>query len=541
MLEALEKLSRKRISADDASDSNSYICPECLMPVDLRAGSIRIAYFAHAHGVSNEDCQLYAAGQLGGVGYATHTQSDEEEQFLRLFLKIGHMRGQYTWGIELSVPTARQSYGSITVDAGGLVSEINLVGNTAPHRIVTTEPQSSPYRITEVTPKFGPLWSVHRECLGLNSEFATVFGDISILEGKSYPLAKQLRAERSFAFIWKAEIAPEFPEELTVKPLAARPGWAGAIIGIPHSPSQQCQDWLVNFSNLLFAATTPAILPVWPPLVRSVTSRLLEAQPNHALMLFVEHPSGDSVPPLFARCSTSERVAQAEPSTAPFYILVPERASNVHLACRKTEGLEIDIDFTLNEVDLRLAINNVVLLRGISKDGVKTSVALHSGQATVWLSSVRCGEIKLLGLEFPIGLTGYIRATRRFVTIEQVEVGGEFVSRVEVDSHILSDAEKALKLAGWLIDSSLDVLIDFGGFGRSTVLGLQGPELNKKLEPDTIKQIERFFKRFPDSVRLKKNWRSLSASELCLELKKIKPKKESIIFHRLLVSQLIRN
>jgi hypothetical protein len=227
--------------------------------------------------------------------------------------------------------------------------------------------------------------------------------------------------------------------------------------------------------------------------------------------------------------------------TAPFYILAPESAPSVHLACRKTEGLEIDIDFALNEVDLRPSISNSVVLRGISNDGVKTSVALHNGQATAWLSSVRCGEIKFKGVEFPVGLTGFIRATRDFVTIEQVEVGGEFVSRIEGDSHILSEAEKASKLAGWLLDSSLDVLIDFGGFGRSTVLGLPEPEINRKLQPDTIKQVERYFIRFPDSVRLKKNWRLLGASELCFELKKIKPRKESIIFHRLLVARLMRN
>lgn len=510
------------------------------MPVDLRAGSVRSAYFAHAHGVSNEDCKLYAAGQMNGGGYATHTQGDDEEELLRLFLKIGRVRGQYTWGLELSVPTARQSYGSITVDVGGLVSEINLLGNTAPRRIITAEPQPGPYRITEVTPKFGPLWNVHRECLGLSSESATVFGDISVLGGKSYPLAKQLRAERSFAFIWNAEIAPEFPDELTVKAIATRPGWAGAIVDIPHSPSQLCQDWLTHFSNLLFAVTTPAILPVWPPLVRTVTSRLLEAQPNRSLMLFVEHPSSDAVPPLFARCNTSERVAQAELCTAPFYILAPQNAPSVHLACRKTEGLEIDIDFALNEVDLRPSISNSVMLRGLSNDGVKTSVALHNRQATVWLSSVRSGEIKFIGVEFPIGLIGYIRATRNFVTIEQVDVGGEFMSRIEMDSHNLLDAEKAKKIAKWLLDSSLDVLVDFGGFGRSIVFGILQPELNSKLERDTIKRVEHFFIRFPNSVRLKDNWRSLSTLELCLELKKIKPKKESIIFHRLLVSHLMR-
>jgi len=540
LLEALEKLSRKRVSADDASYSNRYICPECRMPVDLRAGSVRSAYFAHAHGVSNEDCRLYAAGQMSSGGYAAHTQGDEEERLLRLFLKIGRVRGQYTWGLELSVPTARQSFGSVTVEVGGLVSQINLLGNTAGHRIVTAEPQSSPYRITEVTPKFGPLWSVHRECLGLSSEFATVFGDVAVLGGKTYPLAKQLRAERSFAFIWSATIIPEFPDELNVKPIAGRPGWAAAIVDIPHSPSQQCQDWLTNFSSLRFASTTPAILSVWPPLVRAVTSRLLEAQPNRALMLFVEHPSNDAVPPLFARCSTSERVAQAELCTAPFYLLAPERAPSVHLACRKTEGLEIDIDFALNEVDLRPAISNVVMLRGISNDGFKSSVALHTEEVIGWLNSVRCGEIKLIGVELPIGLTGFVSATRDFVVIERVELGG-FATRIEIDSHISLDAEKASKLATWLLDRHIDVVIDFGGFGRAVVLGVPQPVLINNLRADTIRKVEHFFRRFPDCTRLRPNWRSLSISELYVELKKVKPRKESIISHRLLVSQLTRN
>jgi hypothetical protein len=511
------------------------------MPVDLRAGSVRSAYFAHAHGVSNEDCRLYAAGQMSGGGYATHTQGDEEEQLLRLFLKIGRVRGRYTWGLELSVPTARQSFGSVTVDVGGLVSEINLAGNTAPYRIVTAEPQSEAYRITEVTPKFGPLWSVHRECPGLSSEFATVFGDIAVLGGKTYPLAKQLRAERSFAFIWNAEMAPEFPDELTVKPIVARPGWAAAIVDIPHSPSQQCQDWLAHFSNLLFASTTPAILPIWPPLVRAVTSRLVEAQPNRALLLFVEHPSNDVVPPLFARCSTSERVAQAELCTAPFYILAPESAPSVHLVCRKTEGLEIDIDFALNEADLRPAINNSVVLRGIFNDGVNSSVALHTAQATDWLNSVRCGEIKFIGMELPVGLTGFVSAARDFVVIERVKVGGGCATRIEIDSHISSDADKALELAAWLLDSNIDVVIDFGGFGRAVVHGVPQPAPNNKLRQDAIRSMEHFFRRFPDCARFKPNWRSLSVSKLLVELKKIKPKKEYIILHRLLVSQLMRN
>jgi len=540
LLEALEKLSRKRVNADDASYSKNYICPECNMPVDLRAGNVRSAYFAHAHGVSNEDCQLYAAGQLGGGGYATQTQ-DDEEQLFRLFLKIGCVRGQYTWGLELSVPTGRQSHGSITLDVGGGVSEINLAGNIAPHRMVTIEPQAEPYRIIEVTPKFGPLWNVNRECLGLNPKFATVFGDISVLGNKNYPIAKQLRAERAYAFIWNAEIKPDFPDELTVKQLAARPGWLGAIVDIPHTPTQQCQDWLTNFSNLQFSSATPAILPVWPPLVRAITSRIIEAQPNLTMILFVEHPSSSEVPPVFARSNNSERVARAALSNAPFYILTPERSPNVRLVCRKTEGLEIDIDFNLKEVDIKPVINNAVLLYGVSKEGVKSSVALHNENAISWLNRVRDGEIKFLGIAFPIGLIGFVSAVRDFKAIERLEVGGEFISRISVDSHISSDADKASKFSSWLLDRSIDAHIDFGGFGRAVVLGVPKQVSIKKLRHSSIIKIEHFFRRFPDCARLKRNWRTLSGPELCVEFRNIKPKKNAVILHRLIALQLMRN
>jgi hypothetical protein len=532
MLDALERISRRRVLAENASRAHNYVCPECTAPVILRAGHERTAYFAHANGWSNEDCARFVAAQGSQHAQETSAAAEGYSDSLQLQIRLKKNGPTYAWGLELVVPTHRVSEGTIVIDLGGRTTEIDLAGNSLSNRTVTVLPTSVPFKVLDVRPSYSRLASVDRFCAALEECGATVFGPMSRPGAGAVGRPLLIQPERTYAFIWQASQLPAYPDELIVELTALRSEWAGALVTIPHQISHQTRIWIEEFTKLKVAPTGPAIVPVWPPLICSVTSQLIESTPNRPLVLYLEHPSSDLSPPIFARSASEQRVARASPQHAPFFELTSTDAKSVELLCANTRGERLDIDFVLNVSALTNFRPEAVRLLGADKNGKDVECLLHSKDASPWLSSVRGGAIRFDGVSLPYGARGVVMLRRDMEWLPSIELGGN-VQRITRNSPTAINTRLVARIEAMLRDPVLSVMIDFYAFGRAFILGnVAATDVVLGDTGPLLHRIKVYFKQFPKAAPAGFCLQNTCDTDLVTAFLKSNPTSQSLAHYR---------
>jgi predicted RNA-binding Zn-ribbon protein involved in translation (DUF1610 family) len=540
MQDALERISKKIVNAENALRIHDYVCPECGAPVILRAGYERTAYFAHASGFSDEDCARYAAG-FGNATAHTHTGIPHDYvDALQLQLRIKRNGFEYGWALDIVVPTYKVNYGSIVIDVGGRTNEINLDGNLSLYRTIAAAPQASPYRIVEVKPAHSRLSFLEKTCPALDGNFATVFGSIDRPDASGIPKSTTLQPERTYAFIWPTSCIPIFPEELGVELLSSAEQWCGALVTIPHQVSTECAVWLEQFTRLKFVSAAPAIIPVWPPIVRSLTALRIEALPQLPFSFFVEHSGGTPAPPLFARSAQAERVAKAYSNNAPLYELSPEGAKNVQLMC--TNGPRLDVDFQLDVSQLKNLRPGIVKLTACDKGGKAVESVLHSCDANKWFSQIRCGELSFKSMTMPKGARGHVKVFRNAEWVSELEFLGDGISQISPTSAMNANVDLAHQLIAFVLDPTLSVLIDFSSLGRAVIRRTANSALEEKVDAPAaiLPRIRQYFIQFPETLPAHSRWHKLPDNQLLAEFQNSKPTKKSLAHYRFIANTIPR-
>jgi hypothetical protein len=457
---------------------------------------------------------------------------------LQLQLRIKRNGSEYGWALDIAVPTYRVNYGSIVIDVGGRTSEINLDGNPSLYRTISAVPQESPYRIVEVKPSYSRLSSLEKTCTALDRNFATVFGHIDRPDATGIARSTTLQPERTYAFIWAEFCSPVFPEDLVIEALASREQWCGALVTIPHQVSRECFDWLEQFTQLKFVKAAPAIVPVWPPLIRSLTASRIETLPQHPFSFFVEHAAGALAPPVFARSAQDERVAKADGHNAPLYKLSPEGVKSVQLVC--TKGPRLDVDLQLEITQLKSLRPGVVKLVAFDRDGKSVDTILHSCESSRWLSQIRHGELSFKAMILPTGAKGQVKIRRNAEWVPELEFGGGEISQISPDSILNANADLANRLINILLDRTLSVIIDCSSFGRAVIYGVTNSILEKKIDvPDSIlHRIRQYFLQFPGAVPFGSRSSGFSDDQLLIEFQKSKPTMKSLAHYRFIQNKI---
>jgi hypothetical protein len=546
--EALERISQIPIQAHDAERRYSYICRNCKRPVTLRAGNVRDAYFAHAWGMGYDDCDYYSAAQANpNTNTSNGNSNDTSDAGISLYIKLVRHRENYSWGLELFVSTKDANEGSIFIDVGGHINEIRLSGNTDKFRVVTAAPQTDPYRIVDTQHMLRPLEYLGKACLGLVEQGITVFGDLLKPDAKPVRLAECLRLDCTYAIVWRDTLFYEFPLELSPELMAARDGWCGALLSIPNVLTDDCRQWLIQNLNLEFREASPAILPVWPPLNRAVTSSYLEAPPNQTIAIYVEdgervRNSALSMPTIFARSAQEVRAAQLDGNDAPFYRLTPESSKTVHLTGRKIDGIEIEmeVDYLLDLTMVRHDMYNSVLLNGVDTHGNVKSIALHNMDSLIWLSEVRGGITKVKSISIPMGAKGAIKVLRNSVWKTELNIAAERSQKIVSPRCLTLDETTVQTIVSIIRDHELSVMVDFSRFGRVQLLSnfkKNGSEAST-LSTEILSRIFAYFIQYPNTLPKGMIGSKYSNKELIEKLIKSKPTRESLIVHRTLLAEL---
>jgi hypothetical protein len=451
------------------------------------------------------------------------------------------------WGLELTVPTGGHIGLELTVDVGGRSEFVRCTSGTEKQKNIIVEPVIGHYEILSVSSVASSYAdNLERTCEGLESGYATVFGEIRRPGKELARRVWEVSVGRTYALVWPASLAQAFPSHLDYEPLKSRPGWGGALVTLSYPIKKSVQEWLLWFTGLDIATTLPEIVPVWPPLVRRVTGGLVEVPAKSALIVSAGCLTADGTVgagALFARSVSGEIGQNAKSVSEPFFHLVPERNATIELTCLDPARASLNIDIVAST---KYPSQSAVELAGAASNGAIQSVGLHESAAAILLEAIRSGAISFDYLSIPQHVVGSASIGRNGFWTERLKLSGsDAPTPHDMGSKLLCPVDVAA-LADILANRSYDVLLDFGAFGRVISIGsgarahiptlsrglrerllaylfqMRGriaPSLNARKAEDT-EIISEFLKEPPDAVGA--TWRSLKAIlELEVRVRKV--------------------
>lgn len=463
---AFNKVTGKLESAAEASKWSRYQCPVCKTNVNLRAGMVRKAYFAHWPGYGSLVCENFVPSH-NGLHFQEHGSTPADMKRMELCLQIPMEGDRSGWSLELVLPSCRECQATVTLDVGGRSQALDMRGMDK-RRHVTAEPSVEPYRIIAYSgsPDHSFFHGVERECPGLPVSGAAVFSASGSRQLKGFPLAQELRCSETFALLWKVPVNPDFPEELFIDRIKGKKGWNLALVTLSDSVSQECINWLISFTGLLIAPPVPSITPIWPFLTKNASINEVDCIKSGLTLLSVEMmPVGlrKQGPTMMVQGKLAKRSAVGvEPSPA-FFALKSGEADFVEIANADSPEINKFISFSLqHECHVPFPVVELVFSE---PNGEHRIVALHQRFCVESIAEARRQEIRFMYLSIPSGVQGTLRVDdSKNITSFSISSG------LDISPHSrymqLPSAEILATLTSVLVDSTCHIELDFGGFGR---------------------------------------------------------------------------
>lgn len=435
----------EEVHASVAPSNDFYICGFCKGPVDRRAGQIRDPYFAHQRGYGTPACEYYVS-TYSAAGAGRH--SDPQQKQITLSLELGHPSETRGWGLKLSVPIFGTDVQEVTIDVGGRVLSLKGTGADYVRRVVAAEPQASSYWVQEIRPAYCDLaFKLQRECEGLRSEGATLFGDIRD-EEESIVRASEILLGGSYVLIWSTCSAIQIPEAFCPSFLDVNGEWIGAVITVPPFLEAQHRTWLEEVSRLPIMEVPTAFIPIWPPFVHTMNLRQLCVQDTKALIISVANTANNnSTNAVFAASQEQEKGVGLDAHSRFIKLAHDERAEVLLRSTDKDPGW-LQISHSLFSATPAVS----VVVTGHLSDGSSISAGLHEMACANLLNMARAGEVVLTEVSIAPGCKGTLLEGRSGVWLSSQDANGS--------DNVLQWLVEAIK------KKALDIAMDFGPLGR---------------------------------------------------------------------------
>ncbi|MCF7202527.1 hypothetical protein [Pseudomonas oligotrophica] len=466
---AIDPVTNKPVTADIALRTGYYICSYCRKRVGLRSGPLRKNYFAHWRGVSSSSCAYFMSGSVSHVNHDKVLPPPRRQMDLRLRIKKGENAG--AWWIELVLPPCRACHAFVKLDVGGRVQKLDMRGMGSGFRVMA-EPTANDYRIMSFEGKPDPSFvaGVARTCPGLPALGAAAFTAIGRGAESGFPRAQTLNRCETYALLWSAPVAPEFPEELLVDRLKPRQGWNLALVTVPEAPSDACISWLEAFTQLSVMPAAPSITTIWPFLSRNASINTVEYIESDAVILAAHRMPGgphDGGPTLQA-VNQHGRLSATAPDRSPALFTVI-RAGSDEFRVGKSGHPDVDKFFSKSTSLGRSFKHATVDLVFIDERGERLVASLHRRESQSYVMATRARELHFDSLTMPRGAKG---------RLEVVSPSGLKEYRRLVSSEVSADhAPQACQLPPamnsllkqYLTDPQYQLHLDFGGLGRLAI------------------------------------------------------------------------
>lgn len=438
--------------------------------VIFRSGAKRKKHFGHWPGWGSPECENFIPSQYGqnseGSVLATVIRR-------RMDLRLMITRGQRAaWWLELAVPACRVCDATVTIDVGGRLQHLDMRGLAKGAR-VTAEPSVENYHIVSYSDHADPTFvaSMDRECPGLPSSGAAVFSASGREGATGFPRAQELRGWETYAFLWTENAATVFPDELVLDRFQSRGGWSLALATIPEKPSEECGEWLRNFTGLFVNPPAPSITPIWPFLTRNSSVNAIECLESPTVLLSTQMmPVGrqDSGPTIQVYGGGERLSATGIEKSPAFFVLATEKTQDFRVAKADYPDIEKFVSCTLSP--RRNQKLPVVEFAFRDRELKRHIVPLHQKKCRTFVMAARAQTMTLEYLSMPTGCTGRLIADKSSQRSEILLFSGDAVSEHSQHQRLLPPEMQTLLIAH-LVDSTYHVDIDFGGFGRLHVAG----------------------------------------------------------------------
>lgn len=470
---AIDPVTNKSVTADIALSTGYYICSYCRRRVGLRSGATRKNYFAHWPGVSSSACAYFMSGPLSH-GIHDKVQIPSTRQIdLRLLIKKGQNAG--SWSLDLVLPPCRACHAYLKLDVGGRVQKLDMRGMSSGFRVMA-EPTANDYKILSFEGKPDPSFvaGVARTCAGLPAWGAAAFTAMGRGTESGFPRAHALNRCDTYALLWSAPEAPEFPEELLVERLKPRQGWNLALVTVPEAPSDTCASWLQAFTQLSVMPAVPTITTIWPFLSRNTSINTVEYIEADAVILAAHRMPGgllDGGPTLQA-VNQHDRCSASAPDRSPaLFTLI--RAGSDEFRVGKSGHPDVDRFYNRSTSLGRSFQHPTVDLVFTDERGERLVASLHRRQTQSYVMATRARTLHFDCLIMPRGAIGRLEVVspcgrkeyRRLASSEASADGAAQACQ-------LPSAINSL-LKQHLTDPQYQVSVDFGGLGRLAISATQ--------------------------------------------------------------------
>lgn len=537
---AINTLTNKVESADQATGSGLYACPCCKTMMSLHAGTIRKKYFAHWPGLGTAACENYVLGQ-GGQNAEGSVLKVITKRRMDLRLIIPKEGNRARWSLELVMPSWRACDAKVIVDVGGRLQKLDM-RRANPGARTMAELSTESFRIVSFDGHPDPFFKdgVEAECLGLPASGAAVFTASGRGEGRGFPRAQELKCAGTYALLWKEPAVTIFPSELVLDWFKGRQGWNIALVTLPEKPSSTCVEWLQSFTNLTVNVPAPYIVPVWPFLTRNSSINTIEyAESSMVLLSAHMMPGGQQgTGPTLQVYSGSDRISATGVNYSPaLFILKPERADTIRVDKSGHQDLERILSRT---IELRKCHQPpAVEMVFTDRHGIYEIAGLHQKKSKLLIAAARTGEITLSCLAMPPETKGRLIVQRSSGRSETKLLAG-----TDTASHNrrqrLMPADLQAAVISDLIDPSCDINLDFYGFGRLRLFGDHAVRIAESLLPElgpSLKaRLYSFMSQLQTGVPLRT---ALDDHQLVHAFCLTTPKPDLVPHHRVLMKKII--
>ncbi|WP_148485228.1 competence protein CoiA family protein [Pseudomonas massiliensis] len=469
---AVNTLTNKVESAEQATRKGRYVCPICREKVLRRAGVKKKKCFAHWPGFGSAQCDNFVPGLYGqhGVGLAL---SSRPMRSMELRLKIERGKNRAAWYLELTLPPCRPCEASFTLDVGnGVLQEIDMRGMPNGRR-VTVELAQESFRIVSFrgSPDRHFADGVERACEGLPTFGAAVFTASGSNGTPGFPRAKELKKESSYALLWKAPDNLKFPEELVPDRFDSRQGWNLALVTVPTSPSTACAEWLESLTGLTINGSAPSISIAWPFMARSSSLNSAECIVSAAIIVVARGmPVGQTASgPTMLLLSEQNRLSSTGVERDPaLFALIPDSRQQFHVANAGTSEIEkylsttLQVDATADLPGVEVAFTNPA--------GVRLVVPFGKARCKECIALARINQMRLEYLTIPPGASGSVYLERAATGLRYELAASDLRAPYSSHQRLLAPELQAIVIDG-LTDAACHVDLDFGGFGRLRLHG----------------------------------------------------------------------
>ncbi len=472
---AINKLTNKIESADQATGHSSYICPCCGAMMSFRAGAVRKKYFAHWPGLVTAACENYVPGQPGNNadGSVLKTRTKRSMELRLIVPKQGNRAG---WFLELLIPSWRASDATVTVDVGGRFRQFDMRRSDTGARAMA-EPSMAPYRITSFEGQPDPLFrdGVEPECLGLPADGAAVFTTSGRGGNPGFARARELQCAGTYALLWHESVAADLPDELVIDWLTGRQAWRIALVTLPEIPSETCVQWLQTFTGLSVNARVPYIVQVWPFLSRNSSINTVEYAESSVVLLAAHSiPMGQTGSgPLLLAHTGLDRISAVGLSRSPaLFELKPERIDTFRIG--KSDHQDFERIFSCASSLRRHHRPPSVQAVFSDQSGAREVVGLHRKRCIELIAFARAGGLSLDYLALPPGAKGRL-LTHAFsgVSIMPLSAGTDAAPHNPQQRLLPKSTQSSVITV--LMDSRSHFDLDFLGFGRIRLKGSDAP------------------------------------------------------------------